>query len=89
MEHCVCINSIQGGFNNVEFIRGNTYLYKITKHEETGIPLYIVGPDDTGDILPLLEERFHRHFDNRQQLRERKINQILNEGDKQHNTSNT
>jgi hypothetical protein len=87
MEYCVCISEID--IDGVNFVRGKIYLYKVIKHEESNIDLYIVGPDDGGDTLPLTKHRFDKHFDNRQQLRERKINQILNEGDKQHDISNT
>jgi len=57
----------------MEFKKGNWYEYWIEIHEETGTKLYYI------DGQPMLERTFKANFDDLQQRREDKLNQILND----------
>jgi len=64
---------IGGSINYMEFKKGNWYEYWIEIHEETGTKLYYI------DGQPMLERTFKANFDDLQQRREDKLNQILND----------
>jgi len=90
MNHCKC--KIDFKMNNsslnweIPFEKDRWYQYITTQHEETGMTLYHVG--DTkyeldNDFLafssvPFTEIKFKQFFDNIQQERENKLNQLLN-----------
>lgn len=59
--------------SGISFEVGKWYEYRIEIHEETGTKLYFI------DDLPMLERTFKENFDNIQQIRDEKINQILDE----------
>ena len=59
--------------NGISFEVGHWYEYSIEIHEETGTKLYYL------DGQPMLERTFRANFDDLQQRREDKINQILND----------
>jgi len=57
--------------NGISFEVGQWYEYSIEIHEETGTKLYYI------DGQPMLERTFKANFDDLQQRREHKLNQIL------------
>lgn len=73
----------------IPFEKDRWYQYITTQHEETGIIIYHVG-DDSSIIdgcgqevlafssIPFTEIKFKQFFDNIQQERENKLNQLLN-----------
>lgn len=64
---------IGNSIHMIEFIKDRWYEYRIEIHEETGTKLYYIN-DQT-----MLERTFKANFDDLQQRREDKINQILND----------
>ena len=64
---------IGNGNHYIEFKKGYWYEYSIEIHEETGTKLYYL------DGQPMLERTFKSNFDDLQQRREDKLNQILND----------
>lgn len=85
MRECICkvSFSIGGNFSQVFlFQEGKSYLYNIKYHEQelvTSIiktPLYYVYIDKDTDI-PFTEGKFKDKFDDRREIRNEKINQIL------------
>jgi hypothetical protein len=59
----------------IDFFPNQFYEYKIEIHYEVGIKIYFVGTDEH----PMLSEIFEIYFDDLQQRREDKLNQILND----------
>jgi len=85
MRVCVCKVdfTIGGNFSQIFlFQKGRSYLYLIRYHEQelvTSIittPLYYVYIDKDTDI-PFTEGKFKDKFDDRREIRNEKINQIL------------
>ena len=82
--------SINGHNSPIFFRKDNFYEYRTERHEETGILLYyILKPKhkptlglrfviNDDEEFPFVENSFLHHFDNIQELREDKLNQILN-----------
>jgi len=64
---------IGGQTNFMEFLKDKWYDYRIEFHEETGTKLYYI------DGQSMLERTFKANFDDLQQRREDKLNQILND----------
>lgn len=86
MNHCKC--KIDFKMNNSslgEFEKDRWYRYVKTKHEETGMTIYHVGDtkyelDDeflSFSSVPFTDVKFNQFFDDIQQERENKLNQIL------------
>jgi hypothetical protein len=69
---------IGSALNFTEFIEGNWYDYRIEVHEETKIEIYYVTTSYT-DTQPMMERTFKSNFCDLQQVREDKLNQILND----------
>jgi len=88
MKKCICTTDFKMNHNsfkwNIPFYKDKEYQYVTTIHSETGIKIYHVGNIDNEieDIafqtVPFTEDKFRKLFDNREEDREEKINQILN-----------
>ena len=78
MRHCRCVcnskipNSLKG-----LFIDGNSYKYT-TRIHQTGMIIYQVSSDDGSTGFTCVKSRFLEHFDLIQEIREEKLNIILN-----------
>jgi hypothetical protein len=70
-----CVKDYQG-----RFFSGETYKYKLSKHSETGIRLYIVCekeiPGTPGQIGYFTKTTLSRNFDTTSIFREEKLNQL-------------
>ena len=80
---CICKKDFQVTLSQMQilFFKENCeYEYKITPHEETGIPIYyldVLKSTARWDWFPFNEEKFKLNFKDIQQVREEKITQIL------------
>lgn len=72
MARCRKYFKIGNSINFIDFIEGEWYEYTIEIHPETGTKLYYLKEQ------PMLERTFRSNFDDLQQRREDKLNQILN-----------
>lgn len=70
---CISDFRIGNSVNNITFIKDEWYDYHIEIHPETGTKLFYINGQ------PMLERTFRSNFDDIQQRREDKINQILND----------
>lgn len=59
--------------NSIEFFPGLWYSYRIEIHKETGTKLYYLKEQS------MLERTFSSNFDDLQQRREDKLNQLFND----------
>ena len=80
---CVCKKDFQVTLSQMQilFFKENCeYEYKITPHEETGIPIYyldVLKSTARWDWFPFNEKKFKLNFKDIQEVREEKITQIL------------
>lgn len=77
---CKCILGIS---NSVfPFTLNLNYFYSIEYHKETGMIIYFVKGDKVDNNFingfPFTEESFIKYFECTQEIRENKLNQILN-----------
>ena len=76
---CICKYSFYIG--KILFYQGNTYSYDVNIHEQDFDNLKIVNKiymvRNENEIVPFIELRFREKFDDRQEIRNEKINQIL------------
>lgn len=71
---CFCKKYFKIGFYS--FNKNQQYIYSTEKHKETKLKIYFVYIDN-GDSIPFTEEKFKERFDDREEIRNEKINQIL------------
>ncbi len=64
---------IGNSVNNITFVKGEWYDYLIEIHPETQTTLFYVAGQ------PMLERTFRANFDDLQQRREEKLNQLFND----------
>jgi|APSaa5957512535_1039671.scaffolds.fasta_scaffold151144_2 hypothetical protein len=81
---CRCIESFK--INDFIWEVGQVYEYTTNTHEETGFIIYSVHSDSLylnrmqlTDSLPMMEDKFRKRFDDREELREKKLKQLFNE----------
>lgn len=70
---------------------GQVYEYTKNTHEETGFVIYSVYNtvntrslrhndfSKNADSLPMIEDKFRKRFDDREELRDKKLKQLFNE----------
>jgi len=80
---CICKKDFQVDLSQMQtiFFKENCeYEYKITPHQETGMPIYYLDVSESNagwDWFPFNEKKFKLNFKDIQQVREEKITQIL------------
>jgi len=76
---CRCIESFK--INDFIWEVGQVYEYTKKTHEETGFIIYSVYSDFSkyNDSLPMMEDKFRKRFDDREELRDKKLKQLFNE----------
>ena len=76
---CRCIESFK--INDFIWEVGQVYEYTKNTHEETGFIIYSVYSDFSkyNDSLPMMEDKFRKRFDDREELRDKKLKQLFNE----------
>jgi hypothetical protein len=82
----LCIEDLNYPSSQIFFKKGYYYKYSIKKHEETGIKIYYVTytNDKTSkeEELPMIEDNFKKHFNDVQVIRDKKINWLLKNKEK-------
>jgi hypothetical protein len=78
---CRCIESFK--INDFIWEVGKVYEYTTRTHEETGFIIYSVNSyfpfSKYTDSLPMMEDKFRKRFDDREELRDKKLKQLFNE----------
>ena len=78
---CKCLSRLivnSAGYPVYEFQEGQYYYYQLEEHEE-GVCFYSVSDGSSFPRYPMLPDYFKRHVSDIQQVREDKLNKILNQ----------
>ena len=81
----LCIEDLNYPSTQIFFKKGKYYKYSIRKHGETGMKIYYVcnKQAQTGfEELPMIEDNFKKHFNDVQVIRDKKINWLLKNKEK-------